>query len=185
MTTLGTQCPSTSTVPDAGLLHPQDVLQHGTAASDSAMTIISKSLDNVDLGTVPKNNSGKKRSKPDNRSDDLLPAQKKNRDYLPKASKPLYFDLKKNFHKMSQWTAHKQFLDNCGTTSNYPHLLQWRTLPPWSFNNQELYTRWAAVQQTAPGQLCQIISTDCDLKITNCQGVLNILTDELKGLIEE
>jgi hypothetical protein len=34
-----------------------------------------------------------------------VPVAKKNREHLPKESKPIFFELKKYFRKKSQWTS--------------------------------------------------------------------------------
>ena len=84
------------------------------------------SLVQIDINSAPSETKrGTKR--PNSLSNDtLMPATKKNRDYLPLESKPIYFDLKKQFKKKSQWTAHEQFMPrgNCATTGNFPRSIQ-------------------------------------------------------------
>ena len=115
----------------------------------------------------------------------LMPATKKNRDYLPQESKPIYFDLKKQFKKKSQWTAHEQFMGNCAATGNYPRSIQWKCTPPWAFTNQELTHQWATIQQKAPAELCNLIALDCKAKTVNCQASIDSLLQDLSKLIPE
>ena len=118
-------------------------------------------------------------------SDSLMPATKKNRDYLPKESKPVYFDLKKLFKKKSQWTAHELFMNNCASTGNFPRSIQWKCAPPWEFTNQELTHQWATIQQKAPAELCKLIALDCKAKTVNCQASIDSLLADLSKLIPD
>ena len=153
--------------------------------SSSAGNLVEK-IKQVTIGTgtsnTPSTNRGVKRPIPDPAP---MPATKKNRDYLPKESKPLFFDLKKQFKKKSQWTAHQRFMQNCADSGNYPRSLRWKCTPPWSFNNADRTQKWATVQQTAPAELCQILAQDCEDKKVDCDAVIQALLTDLQGLVPE
>ena len=140
----------------------------------------------TELSKTASNRGVKRPAAPSSSSEDtFMPANKKNRDYLPKESKPLYFDLKKTFKKKSQWAANERFMTNCADTGNFPRAVQYKCPPPWEFTSQELTRQWASVQQKAPAELCKLVALDCKAKLVNCQAVIDSLFQELKKLIPE
>ena len=114
-----------------------------------------------------------------------MPATKKNRDYLPQTSKPVYFDLKKQFRLKSKWTANELFMTNCAESGNYPRSIQYKCSPPWEFTNAELTHQWATIQQKAPADLCKLIALDCKEKLVNCQASIDSLLADLNKIIPE
>ena len=127
----------------------------------------------------------KRPNSPSSSADKLMPAGKKNRDYLPTESKPVYFDLKKQFKQKSKWAAHEQFMNNCAESGNFPRSIQYKCAPPWQFTNPELTHQWATTQQQAPAELCKLISLDCKARLVNCQASIDALLVDLKKLIPE
>ena len=128
----------------------------------------------------------KQASKRKDRDDDPTPSfsnAKRNRDYLPKESKPVYFELKKHFKKKAQWTAHQQFMKNCANSGKPPRSLMWNPIPPWSFNSLELNKSWSSATLKAQTELCNIISKDCALKAAAQHNSILALLNDLKGLI--
>ena len=154
---------------------------------------LTDSISRVQIGTPPASldayttKQGIKRKEPESShsGETLMPAQKKNRDYLPKESKPIFFDLKKQFKKRSQWAAHQRFITNCADTGNYPRSLQWNCTPPWEFLNQDNTRKWAHIQQSTPAELCKLIALDCDDKVKNCLAVSEALLNDLKTIIPD
>ena len=129
---------------------------------------------------------GTKRPKTSSSSENLLmPAGKKNRDYLPAESKPVYFDLKKQFKLKSKWAAHELYMNNCADTGNFPRSIQYKSSPPWQFTNVELLHQWAAIQQKAPAELCKLVALDCKARLVNCQASIDSLLSDLEKLIPE
>ena len=155
--------------------------------STSAGTLTHKlSLVTLDTVSAPiSTKRGTKRPKSPSSSDNLMPATKKNRDYLPNESKVVYFDLKKQFKHKSKWAAHQLFMNNCAESGNFPRPIQYKCSPPWQFNNQELTHKWAKTQQQAPAELCKLISLDCKDRLINCQAAIDTLLTDLQKLIPD
>jgi hypothetical protein len=146
------------------------------SASSSATTIVEK-VDDLQItsrGSSPASRKRRATSEPG-----PTPVIKKNRDYLPKESKPIFFELKKFYKKKSQWSAHMAFLENCAQTGNPPKSLQWSIKPPWALQNTDLMTNWIKIQTKAPADLCDILAIDCGHKARKCQETISSLSQDL------
>ena len=126
-----------------------------------------------------------KKSKAPETDNILTPASKRNRDYLPKEAKPVYFELKKHYKKMAQWEAHKRFAENSATTGNIPRSLRWSPPTPWAFTNTALNTRWATITLKAQTELCALVAEDCTLKVKQHEASIKSLLNDFAGLIPE
>ena len=151
---------------------------HGsTATITSGVTkmIVSHSETSINLGG--------KRKLPATSREDVQPVMKKNREYLPKASKPLFFELKKYYKKKAQWAAHQAFLENCGATGNPPRSLNWSVQPPWALSNDGLNQKWFAVSTNAPSKLCDVLAVDCAHRVQAASASIQALFNDLGGLV--
>ena len=164
---------------DGGFATPQ-----GPGQSVSTGTIVEK-LTTVSLDTAAsKDARSNKRKTPEHRSDDL-PVAKKNRNYLPAATKPIYFELKKYYRKLAQWTAHQAFLENCATTGLAPPSLRLNLRPPWEIMDEDLKLTWSQIMNKFPRELCDVLAVDCGLKVTSCQNSIKSLFLDLAGHVDQ
>ena len=162
---------------DGGFTTPQ-----GPSRSVSTGTIVEK-LNTIGISKTPSANArGDKRKAPEHRSDDL-PVAKKNRNYLPPATKPIYFELKKFHRKLAQWSAHQAFLENCATTGIAPPSLRLNLRPPWEIADEDLKQQWSKTMNKFPRELCDILAADCGNKVHSCQGSIKSLLQDLAGHI--
>ena len=155
----------------------------GPSQSVSTGTIVEK-LTTISLDKAASNEARSNKCKaPEHRSDDL-PVAKKNRNYLPPATKPIYFELKKYHRKLAQWTAHQAFLENSATTGLAPPVYASILDHLGKFNDEDLKLTWSQIMNKFPHELCDVLAVDCGLKVMSCQNSIKALFLDLAGHID-